>query len=124
MNTINGVESCKHNLHGRIVWPKGNTSLIVVGLHNKLSTLWKSIGKWGVTSLVKGYFKFSLSTIKDVIRVIARSSWNLSPVYLKPFPSSKYLNPSDLKQTASQVWVRIHGLSQEYWRQKKIVFHS
>ncbi|XP_058755853.1 uncharacterized protein LOC131629071 [Vicia villosa] len=35
---------------------------------------------------------------------------------LKLFPWTKDFTPSTLKQTSAQVWIRIHGLSQEYWR--------
>lgn len=96
-----GVESCKHNLHGRIVWPKGNTPLIVVDLCNKLSSLWKSIERSGLTSLVKWYFEFSFSYIEDVKRVKVMTLWNLSSGYLKLFPWSKYFNPINLKQTSA-----------------------
>jgi len=51
---MTGLETCKQNLHGRVIWPKGAKPLTVLALKNKLSTLWKSIGKWGVTSVGKG----------------------------------------------------------------------
>ncbi|KAK2410104.1 hypothetical protein QL285_045493 [Trifolium repens] len=44
-----GASTCKHNLHGRILWPKGATPLKVGDLKVKLSQLWKTLGKWGVT---------------------------------------------------------------------------
>ncbi|CAL5202384.1 unnamed protein product [Lathyrus oleraceus] len=34
---ISGVEACKHNLHGCIIWPKGTSPLIVAALKNKLT---------------------------------------------------------------------------------------
>ncbi|CAK8543740.1 unnamed protein product [Lathyrus sativus] len=46
-----GLESCKHNLHGRIIWPKGATLLKVEDLKKKLSDILSSLGKWGLTSL-------------------------------------------------------------------------
>ena len=46
-----GIDACKHNLHGRIMLPKGSSPLSIDGLKSKLSALWKSIGKWGLTSL-------------------------------------------------------------------------
>ncbi|CAK8569098.1 unnamed protein product [Lathyrus sativus] len=116
-----GVESCKHNLHGRIIWPKGSTPLTVQNLKTKLLNLWKSIGKWGITSLGKGYYELSFSTLEDVRRVRSISSWNLNPGFLKLFPWTKDFNPSFLKQSSAQVWILIHGLSQEYWR-PKIIF--
>ncbi|CAK8563353.1 unnamed protein product [Lathyrus sativus] len=60
-----GHEACKHNLHARIIWPKGTTPLRVSVLRNKLSPQWKDLGKWGITSLGKGFYEFSFSTIED-----------------------------------------------------------
>lgn len=101
-----------------MVWPKGNPPLTVIGMRNKLSTLWKSMGRWGVISFGKWYYEFSFSCIEEVRRVRVVSLWNLSPSYLKPFIGTKDFNPTDLKQISDQVWVRIHGLSQKYWRLK------
>ncbi|MCI30792.1 DUF4283 domain protein, partial [Trifolium medium] len=42
-----GIDAYKHNLHGRIMLPKGSPPLSNDGLTSKLSVLWKSIGKWG-----------------------------------------------------------------------------
>jgi hypothetical protein len=40
---------------------------------------------------------------------------------LKLFPWSKEFNPKIQTNSSAQVWVRIHGLAQEYWR-KNIIF--
>ncbi|AET05378.1 DUF4283 domain protein [Medicago truncatula] len=115
------LETCKHNLHGRVISPKGVQPLTVVALKNRLSTLWKSIGRWGVTSVDKGYYEFVFSSVENVRRVRAINSWDLNPGFLKLFTWSKDFHPSTLKQSTAQVWVKIHGLSQEYWR-PKIIF--
>lgn len=111
-----GLEACKHNLHGRIIWPKGSTPLTVVDLKNKLSTLWKGFSKWGVSSLGKGYYEFVFSTLEDVRRVRSVASWNLNPGLLKLFAWSRDFNPKVQQNCSAQVWVRLYGLSQEYWR--------
>ncbi|GAU28119.1 hypothetical protein TSUD_295560 [Trifolium subterraneum] len=46
-----GLEACKHNLHGRILWPKGSTPLSVVSVKEKLFFIWKELSKWGIISL-------------------------------------------------------------------------
>ncbi|MCI25994.1 F-box family protein, partial [Trifolium medium] len=46
-----GIDDCKHCLHGRVFWPKGATPLSVVALRALLALMWKSIGRWGITSL-------------------------------------------------------------------------
>ncbi|XP_058777596.1 uncharacterized protein LOC131651882 [Vicia villosa] len=111
-----GVEACKHHLHGRVVWSKGSQPLTVVNLKSKLLELWPSIGKWGITSLGKGFFEFAFSSLEDVHRVRSVNAWSIPNGILKLFPWTKDFIPSTLKQTSAQVWIRIHGLSQEYWR--------
>jgi hypothetical protein len=111
-----GMDACKHNLHGRIVWPKGTTPLTVVAVKNKLTPLWKDLARWGITSLGKGYYEFSFSSLEYVRRVRSVASWNLGPGYLKLFAWSGDFNPNLQRNTTAQVWVRIYGLSQEYWR--------
>jgi hypothetical protein len=34
-----GMETCKHNLHGRVIWPKGSPPLKVDALRCKLQTV-------------------------------------------------------------------------------------
>jgi hypothetical protein len=116
-----GLEACKHNLHGRILWPKGSTPLSVVALKEKLALIWKVLSKWGIISLGKGYFEFTFSSLEDVRRVRSIPSWNLNPGHLKFFAWSKDFNPKMQHNTSAQVWVKIFGLSQEYWH-KNILF--
>jgi hypothetical protein len=113
-----GMNACKHNLHGRIIWPKGTTPLSVVDLKKKLSVIWKDLSRWGITSLGKGYYEFCFSSLEDVRRVRSVVSWNINPGFLKLFAWSGDFNPSLQRNTSAQVWVRIYGLSQEYWRPK------
>jgi hypothetical protein len=116
-----GLEACKHNLHGRILWPKGSTPLSVAALKDKLSLIWKDLSQWGIISLGKGFFEFTFSSLEDVRRVRSYPSWNLNPGLLKLFAWSRDFNPKFQYNTSVQVWVRIYGLSQEYW-QKNILF--
>ncbi|KAK2455694.1 hypothetical protein QL285_003121 [Trifolium repens] len=113
-----GVDACKHNIHGRIFWPKGVTPLSLDSLRSKLAVVWKAIGKWGIISLGKGYYEFSFSSLEDMRSVRSVSSWNLAPGMLKLFAWNPDFNPSLQQQSSAQVWIRIHGLSQEYWRPK------
>lgn len=115
---IAGMDSCKYNLHARVIWPKGSTPLTAIALRNKLSQIWKNLSKWGVTSIGKGFFEFSFTCLEDVKRVRSNSSWNLNPGVLKLFAWTRDFNPRSQNNTSAQVWIRIHGLSQEYWRPK------
>jgi hypothetical protein len=46
------------------------------------------------------------------------ASWNLQPGFLKLFAWTSDFNPNLQRNTTAQVWVRLFGLAQEYWRPK------
>jgi hypothetical protein len=115
---VEGMKECMYNLHARIIWPKGSTPLTVFVLKKKLTTMWKDLDLWGITSLGKGYYELTFSKLEDAKRVRSSASWNLSPGILKLFTWTKDFSPSMQSSTSAQVWVRIHGLAQEYWRPK------
>jgi hypothetical protein len=87
-------------------------------LKNKLLPLWKDLSRWGITSLGKGFYEFCFSSLEDVKRVRSVASWNLQPGFLKLFAWTSDFNPNLQKNTTAQVWVRMFGLAQEYWRPK------
>lgn len=113
-----GMDTCKFNLHARIIWPKGATPLTVFALRTKLSSLWKGLSKWGVSFLGKGFYEFIFSNLEDLKRVRSSASWNLNPGVLKLFTWTRDFCTSYQNSTSAQVWVRIYGLPQEYWRPK------
>lgn len=117
---IAGLEECNHGLQGKMIWPKGSTPVSIDKLRSKLLILWKSIGKWGITSIGKGFYEFTFSSLEDLRRVRSVGSWSLNPGVLKLFTWTKEFS-SNRQQTSVQVWIRIFGLSQEYWR-KRILF--
>lgn len=80
-----GLEACKFNLHARIFWPKGSTPLTVHALRTKLSSMWKYLSKYGVSSLGKSFYEFIFTCLEDVRRVGSITSWNLNPGVMKLF---------------------------------------
>jgi hypothetical protein len=112
------LQTCKLNLHARVIWPKGATTLTVHDLRIKLSAIWINLSKWGISSLGRGFYEFTLSNLEDVKRVRSIPSWNLKPGILKLFNWSGDFSPKNYSSTSAQVWLQIHGLSQEYWRPK------
>ncbi|MCI39533.1 F-box family protein, partial [Trifolium medium] len=98
-----GMDTCKHNLHDRIIWPKGATLLTVSALKNTLSSLWKDLSDWGVSSLGKSFYEFAFSILEDVRRVRSIASWNLNPGLLKLFAWSKDFNPRVQQNVSAQV---------------------
>jgi len=115
-----GLSTCRFNLHGRVIWPKGTTPLTAVALREKLLLVWKGLNRWGITSIGKGYYELAFSSIEDLKRVRSASSWNLNPGVLKLFTWTRDFSPSVQKLSTAQVWLKIYGLAQEYWRQKII----
>ena len=113
-----GIETCKHNLHARIIWPKGVTPLTVQALREKLKGIWKSFGRWGISSIGKGFYELCFSSIDDARTARSVGSLNLNPGLLKLFAWSKDFNPTTQKNSSAQVWLPIYGLAQEYWRPK------
>jgi len=112
------METCKHNLHARVIWPKGSTPLTALALRKTLSMMWKDLSLWEVMSLGKGFYEFSFSFLKDVKRVISIASWNLNPGILKLFTWTRDFSPNVQSSSSAQVWLCIYGLSKEYWRPK------
>ena len=73
---------------------------------------------WGVTFIGKGYYEFTFSCLENVKRVRSIPSWNLNTGILKLFTWTFDFNRKTQISTSAQVWVRIYGLAQEYWRPK------
>jgi hypothetical protein len=59
---------------------------------------------------------FSFSSLEDARSVRTVGTWNLNPWLLKLFAWTPDFNPNSQKNTSAQVWLRIYGLGQEYWR--------
>ncbi|XP_058783904.1 uncharacterized protein LOC131658651 [Vicia villosa] len=116
-----GIAECKNNLHGRVLWPKGSSPLTVAALKEKLSKSWSEVKNWGMLSLGKGYYEFTFANTEDMQKVRACGSISLNPGSLKLFAWTKDFNPALQCNTSAQVWIRLFGLSQEYWR-PRIVF--
>lgn len=112
------MKTCKHNLHARVIWTKGSTPLTALALRTKHSEMWKNLSVWGVMSLNKGFYEFSFSCLENVKKVRSIASWNLNLGLLKLFTWTNDFSPSVQNSSSAQVWVRIHALSQEYWRPK------
>lgn len=78
--------------------------------------MWKSLIKWNLISLGKGYYKFSFSSIEDFISVQSISSWNINFGYLKLTTWSPYFYLNHQHETTSQVSICIICLEQVFWR--------
>jgi len=71
-------------------------------------------GEWLL--LVRDIMNSLFSSVEDVRRVRSVASWNLNLGFLKLFAWQNDFNLNLQRNTSAQVWVRIYGLAQEYWR--------
>jgi len=55
---------------------------------------------------------------EDAISMRTVGTWNLNPSMLKLFVWSSDFNLNTQRNSYAQVWIRIFGLAQEYWRPK------
>lgn len=114
---VKWLETCKNNLHACLIFPNGAISLSIVAFHEKLQPLWKNLGRWGVTSLDKGYYELSFSYLEDARSVRMVVSWNLNPGLLMLFAWTPDFNPSVQKSTSTHVCFFLL-LWSRYWRPK------
>lgn len=58
-----GLKACKHNIHARKIWPKGTTPSYGWCLAKPANIALENSWQIRITSLRKGFHKFSFSTI-------------------------------------------------------------
>lgn len=87
-------------------------------LRSCLAKLWQPLAQWHLVPLGKGFFEFGFFSIEDMRRVLAVGAWNLGQGVLRVFSWTADFIPNLVPQTNVQCWIRILGLSQEYWRPK------
>ncbi|PNX89783.1 putative NBS resistance protein, partial [Trifolium pratense] len=115
-----GLADCRRNLHGRVLWNKGDRPLTAKDLRIKLFAFWKTSHSWQMVSLGRGFYEFHFDSFEDM-----RLAWSSGTVNLKPglLRLSKWTNDfstSRPRQTHAQVWIRLMELPQEYWRQRTL----
>lgn len=94
-----------------MIWPKGPSTFSIDNLRSKLLVLWKSLVKWEITSIGKGFYEFTFSSLEDLRRIRYVASWSLSPRILKLFTWTKEFNPNMQNQSTVQVWIQILSFS-------------
>ncbi|XP_068312484.1 uncharacterized protein [Pyrus communis] len=85
-------------------------------LKNALASLWKLQNSWKLVPLGKGYFDLHFSTEEDMRRVWGGGTCTLQFGLFRLSQWQPDFKPRVvLPQTHAQVWIKIYGLSQEYW---------
>lgn len=97
-----GLDSSKNCLHGRVIMVKGSQPMKVMELRSKLAGLRKSVDKWRLTPLGKGYFEFCFSIMEDLRRIWSAGSWSLNPGTLILSRWSPDFNPKKIRQSHVQ----------------------
>jgi hypothetical protein len=115
-----GLDACKINLRGRLVFSKGDKPLSSKDLAAKLQKLWKVKGPWHLTPLGRGFYEFFFNSQEDMRTVWAAGTINLKPRLLRLFEWKKDFNMHTHRQTHTQVWIRLWELPQEYWLERTL----
>lgn len=92
-----GVESCKNNLHGRLLLSKGDSLYKLDDLRAKLLKQWQPLSHWKMIPIGKGFFEFSFASLEDLRRVLAVGAWSLSPGILRLFSWTPDFSPNWVK---------------------------
>ncbi|XP_008350100.2 uncharacterized protein [Malus domestica] len=110
------LRSCRTNLIGRLLLKKGTMPMKTELLKSALASLWKLHNSWKLVPLGKGYFDLHFSSEEDMRRVWGGGTCTLQFGLFRLSQWQPDFKPGDvLPQTHAQVWIKIYGLSQEYW---------
>ncbi|KAM2953591.1 hypothetical protein FF1_031959 [Malus domestica] len=110
------LRSCRTNLIGWLLLKKGTMPMKTEFLKSALASLWKLHNSWKLVPLGKGYFDLHFSSEEDMRSVWGGGTCTLQFGLFRLSQWQPYFKPGDvLPQTHAQVWIKIYGLSQEYW---------
>ncbi|XP_024177848.1 uncharacterized protein LOC112183741 [Rosa chinensis] len=114
--------ACRNNLIGRLLLRKGTIPLKTETLKASLHTLWRPLGPWRLVPIGKRYFDIHFNSEADMRKVWGGGTCTLESGIFRLSQWKPDFRPGDvLPQTHAQIWVRISGLSQEYWHQQHIL---
>ncbi|GAU44280.1 hypothetical protein TSUD_371800 [Trifolium subterraneum] len=84
-----GLLDCRKNLHGRVLWNKGDKPLTARDIRTKLVSIWKTTHPLRIISLGRGFYEFHFENFEDM-----RLAWSSGTVNLKPglLRLSKWMN--------------------------------
>lgn len=116
------LKTFKTNLIGRLLLRKGSTPLKLHDLKASLTALWKLSSPWRLVPLGKGYFDIHFNTEVDMRRVWGGGTCTLASGLFRLSQWQPDFKPGDtLPQSHSQIWVRLYGLSQDYWHPQHLM---
>ncbi|XP_024164201.1 uncharacterized protein LOC112171221 [Rosa chinensis] len=116
------LKSFKTNLIGRLLLRKGSPPCKATDLKVVLHKLWQPISPWRLVPLGKGFFDIHFETEEDMRRVWGGGTCTLTKGIFRLSQWKQDFKPGDTcPQTHAQVWVRILGLSQDYWHPRHLL---
>ncbi|XP_024163836.1 uncharacterized protein LOC112170762 [Rosa chinensis] len=116
------LKQFKTNLIGRLLLHKGSKPLKADALKGLLAALWQPSKPWRLVPLGKGYFDIHFATEEDLRRVWSGGTCTLPDGIFRLTQWKPDFVPGDtFPQTHAQIWVRIYGLSQDYWHQQHLM---
>ncbi|KAL6143628.1 hypothetical protein ACLB2K_054323 [Fragaria x ananassa] len=100
----------------------GSSPMKLHDLKTSLASLWKISSPWRLVPLGKGYFDIHFNTEEDMRRVWGGGTCTLASGLFRLSQWQPDFKPGDaLRQTHSQIWVRLYGLSQDYWHPQHLM---
>ena len=118
----NQVKACRTNLIGRLLLRKGTKPMKTDEFEQSLLSLWQPLGPWRLVPIGKGYFDIHFSTEADRRKVWGGGTCTLTSGLFRISQWQPDFIPSEfMLQTHAQIWIKISGLSQEYWHQYHIM---
>nr|XP_028960592.1 uncharacterized protein LOC114825736 [Malus domestica] len=112
----------QNNLLGRLLLKKGSTPMKTGALKSCLEDAWRPTAPWNLVPIGKGYFDIHFNKEDDMRRAWGGGTCTLATGLFRLSKWTPDFKPGDvLPQTHAQVWIKIFGLSQEYWHPRHLM---
>ena len=108
------VQTCNLNLTGRFTLPKGSSPVKTSVMLSKLNAKWNISNGFILTPIGRGFFCLRFKNQEDQNQAWLKGSLNLNPGSFRLQPWQKDFKPELQKQTTVTMWIRFHGITQEY----------
>ncbi|XP_024190658.1 uncharacterized protein LOC112194672 [Rosa chinensis] len=116
------LRACRTNLIGRLLLRKGSPPMKTETLKLSLQSLWQPVGPWHLVPIGKGYFDIHFNSEVDMHKAWGGGTCTLESGIFRLSQWKPDFKPGEvLPQTHAQIWIRISGLSQEYWHHHHIL---
>ncbi|KAJ4712784.1 DUF4283 domain protein [Melia azedarach] len=110
------LNHCRTNLIGRIILRPGSKPMKVEELRTILHKVWQPEHQWHMAPLARGFYDIHFSDEVDMRKVWGSVSCSLQHGVFRLYQWQQNFNPYDPKiQSHVQLWIRLRGLSLEYW---------